>query len=61
MDTELLKRFSALYEELDINDIRLESRTRIAKCFLLDKKKKPENFLDIVNHLQALQVAHSEF
>ena len=60
MDTELLKRFSALYGELDIDDILLESQAGIAKRFLLDKEKKPENFLDIVDHLQALSVAYSE-
>ena len=60
MDTELLKRFSALYGELDIDDILLESQAGIAKRFLLDEEKKPENFLDIVDHLQALPVAYSE-
>ena len=60
MDTELLKRFSPLYGELDIDDILLESQAGIAKCFLLDEEKKPENFLDIVDHLQALPVAYSE-
>ena len=60
MDTESLKHFSALYGELDINDILLESQAGIAKHFLLDEEKKPENFLDIVDHLQALPVAYSE-
>ena len=60
MDTDLLKRFSALYGELDIDDILLESQAGIAKRFLLDEEKKPENFLDIVDHLQALPVAYSE-
>ena len=60
LDTKFLKRFSALYGELDINDILLESQAGIAKCFLLNEEKKPKNFLDIVNHLQALQVAYSE-
>ena len=39
MDTELPKRFSALYGELDIDDILLESQTGIAKRFLLDEEK----------------------
>ena len=39
MDTELLKRFSAFYGELDINDILLESQADIAKRFLLDEEK----------------------
>ena len=56
----LLKRFSALYGELDIDDILLESQAGIVKRFLLDEEKKPENFLDIVDHLQALPVAYSE-
>ena len=43
MDTELLKRFSALYGELDIDDILLESQAGIAKRFLLDEEKKLEN------------------
>jgi len=60
MDTELLKRFSALYSELDIVDILLESQASIAKNFLLDEEKKPENFLDIVDHFKALPVACSE-
>jgi len=60
MDTELLKHFSALYGELDIDDILLESQAGIAKRFLLDEEKKLENFLDIVDHLQALPVAYSE-
>ena len=51
---------SALNSELDINDILLESQARIAKRFLLDEEKKQENFLDIVDHLQALPVAYSE-
>ena len=54
MDTELLKRFSALCGELDIDNILLKSQAGIAKRFLLDEEKKPENFLDIVDHLQAL-------
>ena len=49
MDTDLLKRFSALYGELDIDDILLESQAGIAKPFLLDEEKKPENFLDIAS------------
>ena len=60
MDTELLKLFSSLYCELDIDNILLESQAGIAKRFLLNKEKKPENFLDIVDHLQALPVAYSE-
>ena len=60
MDTELLKYFSALYGELDIDNILLESQADIAKRFLLDEEKKPENFLDVVDHLQALPVAYSE-
>ena len=60
MDTELLKRFSSLYGELDIDSILLESQADIAKRFLLNEEKKPENFLDIVDHLQALPVAYSE-
>ena len=60
MDTELLKHFSALYSKLDIDDILLESQAGIAKHFLFDEDKKPENFLDIVDHLQALPVAYSE-
>ena len=60
MDTELLKRFSSLYGELDINSILLESQAGIARRFLLNEEKKPENFLDIVDHLQALSVANSE-
>ena len=59
MDTELLKLLSALYGELDIDNILLEFQARIAKRFLLDEEKKPENFLDIVDHLQALP-AYSE-
>ena len=60
MDTELLKLFSSLYGELDIDSILLESQAGIAKRFLLNEEKKPENFLDIVDHLQALPVAYSE-
>ena len=60
MDTELFKHFSALYGELDIDDILLESQAGNAKRFLLDEEKKPENFLDIVDYLQALPVACSE-
>ena len=60
MDIELLKHFSALYGELDIDDILLESQAGIAKCFLFDKEEKPKNFLNIVDHLQALPVAYSE-
>ena len=57
MDTELLRLFSSLYGELDINSILLESQAGIAKCFLLNEEKKPENFLNIVDHLQTLPVA----
>ena len=60
MDTKLLKRYSALYGELDIDSIPLKSQANIAKHFLLDGEKKLENFLDIVNNLQALPVAYSE-
>ena len=60
MNTELFKRFSALYDELDVHDILLESQACIAKRFLPDEEKKPENFLDIVDHLQTLPVTHSE-
>ena len=60
MDRELLKRFSSLYGELDIDSILLESQAGIAKRFLLNEDKNSENFLDIVNHLQALPVAYSE-
>ena len=60
MDTELLKLFSSFYGELDIDRILLESQTGIAKRFLLNEEKKPENFLDIVDHLQALPLAYSE-
>ena len=60
MDTELLKRFSSLYGELDIESILLESQAGIAKRFLLNEEKMPENFLDIVVHLQAIPVAYSE-
>ena len=60
MDTELLELFSSLYGELDIDSILLESQAGIAKRFLLNVEKKPENFLDIVDHLQALPVAYSE-
>ena len=60
MDTKLLKRFSALYGQLDIDKIFLESQAGIAKRFLLDEEKKLENFLDIIDHLQALPVAYSE-
>ena len=60
MDTGLLKRFPALYCEVDIDVILLESQAGIAKRFLLDEEKKPENFLDTVDHLQALPVAYSE-
>ena len=56
MDIELLKLFSSLYGELDIDSILLESQAGIAKRFLLNKEKKPENFLAIVDHLQALPV-----
>ena len=38
MDTELLKRFSALYGELDIDSILLESQAGIVKRFLLDEE-----------------------
>ena len=57
MDIELLKRFSAVYGELNIEEILLESQAGIAKRFLLDQEKKTEIFLGIVNHLQALPVA----
>ena len=60
VDTELLKLFSALYDELDIDDILLESQAGIAKRFLLDEEKKLENFPDTVDDLQALPVAYSE-
>ena len=60
MDTELLKPFSSLNGDLDIDSILLESQACIAKRFLLNEEKKPENFLDIVEHLQALPVACSE-
>ena len=60
MDTELLKLFSSVYGELDIDSILLESQAGIAKRFLLNEEKKPENFLDIVEHLQALPLAYSE-
>ena len=60
MDTELLKLFSSFYGELDIGSILLESQAGIAKRFLLNEEKKPENFLDVVDHLQALPVAYSE-
>ena len=60
MDTELLKLFASLYGELDIDSILLESQAGIAKRFLLNEEKKPENFLDIVDHLQALPVAYSK-
>ena len=56
----MLKRFSTLYGEPDIDDILLESQAGIAKRFLLDEEKRPKNFLDIVDHLQALPVAYSE-
>jgi len=32
----------------------------MAKRFLVNENKKSENFLDIVDHLQALPVAYSE-
>ena len=60
MDTELLKLFSSLYGELDVDSIFLKSQAGIAKRFLLNEEKKLENFLDIVDHLQALPVAYSE-
>ena len=60
MDTELLKLFSSLYGELDIDSILFESQAGIAKRFLPNEEKKPKSFLDIVNHLQALPVAYSE-
>ena len=56
----MLKRLSALYGELDIDDILLESQAGFAKRFLLNEEKKPENFLKIVGHLQALPVDYSE-
>ncbi|XP_065556167.1 ras-related protein Rab-7a-like [Artemia franciscana] len=60
MDTKLLKLFSSLYGELDIDSILFESQAGIAKRFLPNEEKKPESFLDIVDHLQALPVAYSE-
>ena len=60
LDTELLKRFSAHYGELDIDDILLESQAGIAKRFFARWGENPENFVDIVDHLQALPVAYSE-
>ena len=60
MDTELLKLLSSLYGKLDMDSILLESQAGIVKRFLVNEEKKPENFLDIVDHLQALPVAYSE-
>ena len=60
MDTELLKRFSALCGQLDFDEILLEFQACIAKRFFLDEGKKPKNFLDVVDHLQALTVDYSE-
>ena len=39
VDTELLKLFSSLYDELDIDSILLESQAGIAKRFLLNEEK----------------------
>jgi len=55
LDTELLKRFFTLYGELNIDDILLRSQAYIAKYFLFDGEQNPENFLSIVDNLQALQ------
>ena len=60
MDTKLLKLFSSFYGELDIDSILFESQAGIAKRFLPNEEKKPENLLDIVDHLQALRVAYLE-
>lgn len=60
MDAGLLKQFSELYSEMDIDQILLEAQAGIAKRFLLEEEAKPKNFMDVIDNIETLPVAYSE-